>query len=185
MKARLKEVYEKEIAPALMESQGYANRMQVPRVKKIVLNMGVDTTMDRDTLNAMADDLARIAGQRAVITKARKSISNFKLRAGMPVGAKVTLRGARMYEFLDRLISVTLPRIRDFRGVKRDSFDGHGNYSLGLQDQTIFHEINPDHVKQTQGMDIVIVTSAASDAEARDLLTRFGMPFAARAEKQN
>lgn len=182
MNVRMKELYRDKIVPALMESRSYKNRMEVPRLSKIVLNMGVDTDMDRDTLNALVDDLSSVAGQRAVITKARKSISNFKLREGMPVGAKVTLRGVRMYEFLDRLVNLTLPRIRDFRGISPDSFDGRGNYSLGLQEQTIFHEINPDRVKQTQGMDIVMVTTASTDDEARELLKLFGMPFRKKSE---
>jgi large subunit ribosomal protein L5 len=174
---RLKEKYSKEIAPALRESQGYKNPMQVPRVSKVVINMGVKTSDDRDAIKALVDDLGKITGQQAVITKARKSISNFRLREGMPVGIKVTLRGVRMFEFLDRLLNVALPRIRDFRGVSATAFDGRGNYTLGLQEQTIFPEINPDHVKKLHGMDITIVTTANTNDEAKELLKLMGMPF--------
>lgn len=178
MIATMKEKYDQTAVPALKESYGYANPMQVPRITKVVINMSVNTKVDKDTLKAVSDDLAKIAGQRPVITKARKSISNFALREGMPIGAKVTLRGTRMYEFLDRLINVALPRIRDFRGVSARSFDGRGTYTLGLKEQTIFPEINPDNVKRSQGMDISIITTAETDAEARDLLKSLGMPFA-------
>jgi large subunit ribosomal protein L5 len=178
MISRLKKYYKEEAIASLRASRGYANVMEVPRVQKVVVNMGVDTSVDRDTLNAVADDLAEIAGQRPVITRARKSVANFRLRQGMPVGLKVTLRGARMYEFLDRLINVALPRLRDFRGVPVASFDGRGNYSLGLQDQAIFPEIDPDRVKRTQGMDITVVTTAETDDEAQELLKLLGMPFA-------
>jgi large subunit ribosomal protein L5 len=178
MTARLKERYAKEIAGAMREARGYRNAMQVPRLSKIVVNMGVGTDSDRDTLLAVAEDLGRITGQKPVITKARKSISNFKLREGMPIGAKVTLRGERMYEFLDRLITAALPRIRDFRGVPARSFDGRGNYTLGLAEQTIFPEIHPDQVKKVQGMDVTICTTARDNDEARDLLARLGLPFA-------
>lgn len=182
MTARLKDQYEKTIAPAMMEERGYPNRMQIPRLTKVVVNIGVSVDVDRDSLTQLCDELAEITGQRPVINKARKSVSNFRLREGMPVGAKVTLRGRRMYEFLDRLISAALPRIRDFRGVPATSFDGRGNYTLGLKEQTIFPEINPDKVKKTQGMDICVVTTAATDDEARDLLQRFGMPFTTETE---
>jgi len=174
--ASLQEKYKKEIVKTLRESGKYANPLQVPRLTKIVVNMGVSTAADKDMLKAVAEDLARITGQRPIITKAKKSISNFKLRTGMPIGAKVTLRGIRMYEFLERLISAALPRIRDFRGVPK-TFDGHGNYTLGVKEQTIFPEIEPDHVKKTQGMDITMVTTAETDEEAMELLKLFGMPF--------
>jgi large subunit ribosomal protein L5 len=148
-------------------------------LEKIVLNLCVSLSHDRDTLRALADDLGKITGQKAVITKAKKSVSNFKLREGMPIGARVTLRNDRMYEFMDRLVNVALPRIRDFRGIPASSFDGQGNYSMGMQEQTVFPEIDPDKVKSTHGMDITFVTSAKEDAEAKDLLSLMGMPFAA------
>lgn len=178
MTARLKDMYRNTVVPEMRRTRGYVNALQAPRLEKIVLNMGFDAEMDRDTMKIMVEDLARIAGQRPVVTKARKSISNFKLREGMSVGAKVTLRGDRMYEFLDRMITAALPRIRDFRGVPVRSFDGRGSYSLGLKDQTIFPEINPDQVKKVQGMDITFVTNARTDDEARELLRLLGMPFA-------
>ena len=174
----LKEKYKSTVVPALKEAHGYKNPMQVPRITKVVVNMSVNTKVDKDAFKAVTDDLARISGQRPVTTKARLSISNFGLREGMPIGAKVTLRGARMFEFLDRLINVALPRIRDFRGVSSTAFDGRGSYTLGLKEQTIFPEVNPDNVKRNQGMDITIVTTAETDAEARDLLKHLGMPFA-------
>jgi large subunit ribosomal protein L5 len=175
----LKEKYQNTVAPALKSAHGYKNPMEVPRIVKVVVNMSVNTKVDKDTFKAVTEDLARITGQRPITTKARLSISNFGLREGMPIGAKVTLRGARMYEFLDRLINIALPRIRDFRGVPSTSFDGRGSYTLGLREQTIFPEVNPDNVKRVQGMDITIVTTAETDAEARDLLKQLGMPFAA------
>jgi large subunit ribosomal protein L5 len=175
--AKLQERYKKEIVKTLRESGKFKNPMEVPRVTKIVVNMSVNSSTDRDTLKAVTEDLGRITGQKPIVTKARKSIANFKLREGMPLGAKVTLRGAMMYEFLERLISATLPRIRDFRGVPR-SFDGRGNYTLGLKEQSIFPEIQPDQVKKTQGMDITIVTTAKTDDDARELLQLLGMPFA-------
>lgn len=178
MSARLKEFFKNTIVGEMRAARGYANALQVPKLAKIVLNMGFDVETDRDTLKALVEDLGRIAGQKPVVTRARKSISNFKLREGMNIGAKVTLRGDRMFEFLDRLISAALPRIRDFRGISPRSFDGRGNYTLGLTEQVIFPEINPDQVKKTQGLDITIVTTARTDDEARDLLRRFGMPFA-------
>ncbi len=178
MTARLKEYYRKTVVPAMVEARGYRNPMQAPRLLKIVLNTCVGTEHDRDTLKAAAEDLARIAGQRPVITKARKSISNFKLREGMNIGAKVTLRGDRMYEFMERLIGAALPRIRDFRGVSPRGFDGRGNYTLGVKDHTVFPEVNPDQAGRTHGLDVTFVTSAASNEEARDLLERLGMPFA-------
>jgi large subunit ribosomal protein L5 len=175
--AKLRELYEKDVVTKLRESGRYKNPMQVPRVRKIVVNMCVTTAVDRDLLKAVAEDLARITGQKPVITKARKSISNFKLRAGMAIGAKVTLRGRRMFEFLERLVSAALPRIRDFRGVPR-AFDGRGSLTLGVREQTIFPEIDPDRVKRVQGMDITIVTTARTNDEARELLQLLGMPFA-------
>lgn len=175
--ANLRERYKTEIRPALQKRRGYKNPMQIPRLVKVVVNMSVKATEDKDVLKALADDLAMITGQRPVITKARKSISNFKLRAGMPIGAKVTLRGARMFDFLERLIHAALPRIRDFRGVP-NSFDGRGNLTIGLKEQTLFPEIHLDHVKKVHGMDITIVTTARTDEEARDLLQLLGMPFA-------
>ena len=178
MTPRLKTTYKESVIPKVMESRGYKNRMQVPGLKKIVLNLYVSVSDDRDTLTSLADDLGKITGQRAVITKAKKSVSNFKLREGMPIGARVTLRNDRMYEFMDRLVNVALPRIRDFRGIPGQSFDGRGNYSMGLQEQTVFPEIDPDKVKSTHGMDITFVTSAGEDEEARELLKLMGMPFA-------
>ncbi len=178
MTATLKERFEQSVVPELKKAHGYANPMQVPRITKVVINMSLSTRVDKDALKTAADELSRISGQRPVITKARKSISNFGLREGMPIGAKVTLRGVRMYEFLDRLINVALPRIRDFRGVSAKAFDGRGTYTLGLKEQSIFPELNPDSIKRQQGMDISIVTSAETDAEARDLLKHLGMPFA-------
>ncbi len=175
--AKLLEKYRKEIVKQLRDSGKYKNPMQVPQLVKIVVNMGVNASVERDTLNAVAEDLARITGQRPIITKARKSIANFKLRTGMPLGAKVTLRGSRMYEFLERLITATLPRVRDFRGLPR-KFDGHGNVTIGLKEQTIFPEIQPDHIKKVQGMDITLVTTAKTDDEARELLQLLGVPFA-------
>ena len=178
MIARLKQKYQTEIVPQMKEARGYRNIMQVPRVTKIVVNMGTGSKHDREALKAVVEDLALIAGQRPIITKSRKSIANFKLREDMPIGAKVTLRGARMFDFLDRLINAALPRIRDFRGVSPGSFDGHGNFTLGLKDQTSFPEIDPDRVKAMQGMDITICTTAASDDDARELLKLLGIPFA-------
>jgi large subunit ribosomal protein L5 len=174
----MKTKYKDVVAPALIKSQGYTNKMQVPALKKIVLNLCVSVAHDRDMLQAVADDLGKITGQRAIITKAKMSVSNFKLREGMSIGAKVTLRNDRMYEFMDRLVNVTLPRIRDFRGIPGNSFDGKGNYSMGMQEQTVFPEINPDKVKKVHGMDITFVTSAKNDAEAKELLKLMGMPFA-------
>lgn len=178
MTVRLKELYRNTVAPQLREALRLKNPHQTPRLVKIVVNMGVGTDVDRDALKAAAEDLARITGQRPVVTRARKSISNFRLREGMPIGCKATLRGDRMYEFLDRLVSATLPRIRDFRGVSVRGFDGRGNYSLGLAEQSLFPEINPDQVKAVQGMDITLVTTAQHDDAARELLGRLGVPFA-------
>ncbi|MBU4199135.1 MAG: 50S ribosomal protein L5 [Verrucomicrobia bacterium] len=177
--ARLKDKYIKEVIPELTKLRGYVNPMQVPRMVKIVINMGINSAVEKDVLKSLLGDLAKITGQAPVVRKARKSIANFKLRQGMPVGAMVTLRGARMYEFFDRLINTVLPRLRDFRGVLPTAFDGRGNYSLGLGEQAIFPEINVDEVKKVQGMDISIVTTAKTDEEARELLRLMGMPFTA------
>ena len=179
MTVAMKQKFDETVVPALKEAHGYKNPMEVPRINKVVINMGVNAKVDRDGMKAVTDDLARITGQRPVVTKARKSVSNFALREGMVIGAKVTLRGTHMFEFLDRLINVALPRIRDFRGVSDKAFDGGGNYTLGLREQTIFPEINPDTVKRNQGMDITIVTTAKTDGEARDMLKQLGMPFTA------
>lgn len=177
--ARLKDKYLQEVIPALRKQRGYVNPMQVPRMVKIVVNMGLNSALEKDVLKNLLGDLAKITGQAPVVRKARKSIANFKLRQGMPVGAMVTLRGARMYEFFDRLVNTVMPRLRDFRGVPLNAFDGRGNYSLGLGEQTLFPEINVDEVKKVQGMDITIVTTATTDDEARDFLRLMGMPFAA------
>lgn len=175
----LQKRYDEEIVPALIKEHEYENQLQVPKVKKIVVNTGVGTGKDREALQEAVETLAAITGQRPVITKARKSISNFKLREGMPVGACVTLRGHLMYNFLYRLINIVLPRVRDFRGVPGSAFDGDGNYSMGLSDQSVFTEINLDKMKHTIGMNITIVTSAETDEEAKSLLRLMGMPFAA------
>jgi large subunit ribosomal protein L5 len=176
--SRFKEKFSKEVTPALMSKFEYTSVMQVPKVDKIVINMGVgDAVQNTKALDAAVEDLTIISGQKPVVTKAKKSIAGFRLREGMPIGAKVTLRGERMYEFLDKLISVSLPRVRDFRGVSKKSFDGRGNYTLGVKEQLIFPEIDYDKVSKVRGMDIVIVTTANSDEEARELLTQFGMPF--------
>ena len=174
----LKEKYQNQVVKALQATGRFPSKMDVPRLTKVVVNMSVNAQVDRDTLKLVADDLAKITGQRPSIRKATKSISNFKLREGMPIGAKVTLRGARMFEFLERLIHATLPRIRDFRGVSPKAFDGRGNYTLGLKEQTLFPEIESDKVKRVQGMDITIVTSAKNNADAKELLQLLGVPFA-------
>ena len=175
---RLKEKYVNEVTPALMSKFEYTSVMQVPKVDKIVINMGVgDAVQNTKSLDAAVEELQTIAGQKPVITKAKKSIAGFRLREGMPIGAKVTLRGERMYDFLDKLIAISLPRVRDFRGVSKKAFDGRGNYTLGVKEQLIFPEIDYDKVSKVRGMDIVIVTTANSDEEARELLTQFGMPF--------
>ena len=174
----LKDKYQNEVVKALKASGKFPSVMDIPRLSKVVVNMGVNTMVDRDMLKAVADDLAKITGQRPAITHATKSISNFKLREGMPIGAKVTLRGERMYEFLERLSHATLPRIRDFRGIPAKAFDGRGNYTLGLKEQSLFPEIEADKVKRVQGMDITIVTTAKTDADAKELLKLLGMPFA-------
>jgi large subunit ribosomal protein L5 len=174
----IKEKYKRDVVPELMKVLGCRNIMDVPRLLKVTLNMGFNAALDKDQIKAASDDLGKITGQRPVVTKSRKSISNFKLRKGMPVGAKVTLRGERMYDFLERLIHAALPRIRDFRGLPANGFDGRGSYTFGLQEQTIFPEIEPDDVKRVQGMNITIVTSADTDERARELLTRIGLPLA-------
>ena len=178
-RARLHEHYETTVRPALMQEFGYKNPMQVPRLEKIVVNMGVgEAVQDSKKAEAAAADLTAITGQHPVITKAKRSIATFKLREGMPIGCKVTLRRERMYEFLDRLITVALPRVRDFRGISGRSFDGRGNFALGLKEQLVFPEIDYDRVDATRGMDVVIVTRARTDAEAKALLKAFDMPFA-------
>ncbi len=178
-RARLHEQYETTVRPALMQEFGYENPMQVPRLEKIVVNMGVgEAVQDSKKTEAAAADLTAITGQHPVITKAKRSIATFKLRQGMPIGCKVTLRRERMYEFLDRLITVALPRVRDFRGISGRSFDGRGNFALGLKEQLVFPEIDYDRVDATRGMDVVIVTTARTDAEAKALLKAFDMPFA-------
>ncbi|MEI6394269.1 MAG: 50S ribosomal protein L5 [Verrucomicrobiota bacterium] len=178
MKARLYERYVKEVVPALIEKRKYTNVHQVPRMQKIVVNMGVSASLEKSAVDDAAKDLALITGRKAVISKSRHDIANFKLREGLPIGCRVTLRRDAMYEFLDRLIATALPRIRDFRGLSLRSFDGRGNYSLGVGDQTIFPEIELDKIKRQQGMDITIVTSAPTDGEALDFLKLMGMPFA-------
>ena len=174
----LKEKYQKEVVKALKATGRFPSVMDVPRLSKVVVNMSVNAMVDRDTLKLVADDLAKITGQRPSIRKATKSISNFKLREGMAIGARVTLRGLMMYDFLERLIHATLPRVRDFRGVSPKSFDGRGNYTLGLKEQTLFPEIESDKVKRVQGMDITIVTTAKNNADAKELLKLLGIPFA-------
>ncbi|HEX9897826.1 MAG TPA: 50S ribosomal protein L5 [Candidatus Methylomirabilis sp.] len=176
--ARLRERYRSEIVPALMKQFNYTNRMQVPEVEKVVINMGLGEAVSNvKVIDAAVAELAIIAGQKPVVTRAKKSEAAFKLRAGMPIGCKVTLRGERMYEFLDRLLSAALPRIRDFRGVPTKSFDGRGNYALGIKEQLIFPEIRYDKVDMTRGMDVCIETSARTDEEARALLEHLGFPF--------
>jgi len=176
--SRLREHYEKTVKPNLMKEFGYENPLQAPRLDKIVVNMGVgEAVQDQKRIEAAVQDLSLITGQKPVVTRAKKSIATFKLREGMPIGVKVTLRKQRMYEFLDRLLTVALPRVRDFRGVSPKSFDGRGNYTLGLKEQIVFPEIDYDKVDQVRGMDVVIVTTAKSDDEARALLRGFDMPF--------
>ncbi|HET8892996.1 MAG TPA: 50S ribosomal protein L5 [Gaiellaceae bacterium] len=183
---RLKEQYERFLRRQLKEELGLATVMQVPRIQKITLNMGVgEAKTDAKQLDAAIEELTTIAGQRAQVRKARKSIAQFKIREGMPVGAKVTLRGARMYEFLDRLVAIALPRIRDFRGLNPDSFDGRGNYSIGIREQIIFPEINYDDIQQVRGLDVTITTSAESDDHARALLQALGLPFSAEGQRRD
>ena len=177
----MKAKYVAEVAPALMQKFGYKSTMQIPRLDKIVINVGCSEARENPkVLDAVVKDLSAITGQKAVITKAKKSVANFKLREGMPIGAKVTLRGDKMWEFLDRLFNVALPRVRDFRGISAEGFDGRGNYALGIKEQLIFPEIEYDKIDKIRGMDIVMVTTAQSDEEARELLTLVGAPFAAR-----
>ena len=179
MANRLKEKYLNEVVPALTEQFNYSSVMAVPKVDKIVLNMGVgDATQNAKLLDEAVDELTLISGQHPLITKAKKSIAGFRLREGMPIGAKVTLRGERMYDFLDKLINVSLPRVRDFHGISPKSFDGRGNYTLGVKEQLIFPEIDYDKVNRVRGLDVVIVTTANTDEEALELLTQVGMPFA-------
>ncbi len=176
--ARLKEFYKNEIVAGMTKKFGYKNINEVPKINKIVINMGVGEAKDNaKVLETAIKDMEIIAGQKAVVTKARKSIANFKLREGMSIGCKVTLRGEKMYEFADRLINLALPRVRDFRGINPNAFDGRGNYSLGIKEQLIFPEIEYDKVDKVRGMDIIFVTTAKTDEEARELLTQFGMPF--------
>ncbi len=176
--ARLKDVYKNEIVAGMTKKFGYKNVMEVPKIDKIVINMGVGEAKDNaKVLETAIKDMEIIAGQKPVITKAKKSIANFKLREGVAIGCKVTLRGEKMYEFADRLINLALPRVRDFRGVNPNAFDGRGNYSLGIKEQLIFPEIEYDKVDKVRGMDIIFVTTANTDEEARELLTQFGMPF--------
>ena len=178
MAARMKERFLNEITPALMQKFNYTTVMQVPKIEKIVINMGVgDAVQNSKVLDAAVNDMQLITGQKPIITKAKKSIAGFKLRENMPIGVKVTLRGERMYYFLDKLINVTLPRVRDFRGISNKAFDGRGNYTLGLKEQLIFPEIEYDKVDKVRGMDIVIVTTAKTDEESRELLNQLGMPF--------
>ncbi|MBM7711908.1 MULTISPECIES: 50S ribosomal protein L5 [Enterococcus] len=175
---RLKEKFVSEITPSLMEKFNYNSVMEVPKVEKIVINMGVgDAVSNTKNLDKAVEELALISGQKPIITKAKKSIAGFRLREGMPIGAKVTLRGERMYEFLDKLVTVSLPRVRDFHGVSKKSFDGRGNFTLGVKEQLIFPEVDYDLVDKVRGMDIVVVTTAKTDEESRELLTQLGMPF--------
>ena len=175
---RLQEKYNNEIVPAMIEKFGYKNIMQVPKLNKIVINMGVGEAKDNSkVLDSAVKELEIIAGQKAVVTKAKKSIANFKIREGLPIGCKVTLRGEKMYDFADRLINLALPRVRDFRGVSATSFDGRGNYALGIKEQLIFPEIEYDKVDKVRGMDVIFVTTANTDEEARELIRLFGMPY--------
>jgi len=177
--ARLKEKYNNEVAPEMMKKFGYKNIMEIPKLEKVIVNMGIGDGKDNPKgLEAAVKDLTAIVGQKPVITKAKKSVSNFKLREGMSVGTKVTLRGERMYEFVDKLLNIALPRVRDFRGVSPKAFDGRGNYALGIKEQLIFPEIEYDKVEKVRGMDIIFVTTADTDEESRELLKLMGMPFA-------
>ena len=176
--ARMKDFYKAEVAPALMNKFGYKSVMQIPKLDKIVINVGAGEAKENaKAIDAISGDLAKITGQKPVVCKAKKSVANFKLREGMPIGVKVTLRGERMYEFLDRLFNVALPRVRDFRGINPNAFDGRGNYALGLKEQLIFPEIDYDKIDKIRGMDIVICTTAQTDEEAKELLTLLGAPF--------
>lgn len=175
---RLKEQYDSQIKAAMMKKFGYKNEMQIPKLVKIVVNMGVgDAKENHKLLDSAIGDMEKITGQKAVVCKAKKSVANFKLREGMPIGCKVTLRGEKMYEFLDRLVNLALPRVRDFRGVNPNGFDGRGNYALGIKEQLIFPEIEYDKIDKVRGMDIIFVTTAETDEEGRELLTLFGMPY--------
>jgi large subunit ribosomal protein L5 len=183
---RLKEEYENEIRPRLKDELGLRSVMQVPEITKITLNMGVgEAKTDAKQLDAAIEEMTTIAGQRAQVRRARKSVAQFKIREGMPIGARVTLRGARMYEFLDRLVSIALPRIRDFRGLNPRSFDGRGNFSMGIREQIIFPEINYDDIQQVRGLDVTITTSAETDDHARALLRAFGLPFSADGQRRD
>jgi len=182
---RLKAKFDAEIAAAMQAKFGYKNAMEIPKLDKITLNMGVgEASQDKKKVQTAAEEMERIAGQKPVITKAKKSIAQFKLREGMPIGCKVTLRRERMYEFLDRLVTIAMPRIRDFRGLNPKSFDGRGNYAMGLKEQIIFPEISYDQIDKVRGMDIIVTTTAKTDEEARELLRLFGFPFPAEAEAQ-
>ena len=177
--SRLKEQYQNEIVDAMIKKFGYKNVMEVPKLDKVVINMGVGEARDNaKVLESAIADMEKIAGQKAVVTRAKNSVANFKIREGMPIGCKVTLRGERMYEFVDRLINLALPRVRDFRGVNPNAFDGRGNYALGIKEQLIFPEIEYDKIDKVRGMDVIFVTTAKTDEEARELLTQFNMPFA-------
>jgi len=176
--ARLRREYDDKIVPAMIEKFGYKNKLEVPRLEKVVINMGVgEATQDKKRVETAAAEMEKIAGQKPVITKAKKSIAQFKLREGMPIGVKVTLRRERMYEFLDRLVTIALPRVRDFRGLNPKSFDGRGNYAMGLKEQLVFPEINYDQIDKVRGMDIIVTTTAKTDDEARELLRLFNFPF--------
>lgn len=180
---RMRKLYDEKIVAAMTEKFGYKNRMEVPKIAKITLNMGVgDAVQDKKKVDVAASEMELIAGQKPVITRAKKSIAGFKLREGMPIGCKVTLRRERMFEFLDRLITIAMPRIRDFRGVSAKSFDGRGNYAMGLKEQIIFPEINYDRISEVRGMDVIVTTTARTDEEARELLKLFGFPFPIEAE---
>ena len=177
--SRLKEQYQNEIVDAMIKKFGYKNIMEVPKLDKVVINMGVGEAKDNaKVLESAVADMEKIAGQKAVVTRAKNSVANFKIREGMPIGCKVTLRGERMYEFVDRLINLALPRVRDFRGVNPNAFDGRGNYALGIKEQLIFPEIEYDKIDKVRGMDVIFVTTAKTDEEARELLAQFNMPFA-------
>ena len=175
---RFREFYEAEVVPAMMKKFGYKNKMAVPKIDKIVVNMGLGEAKDNSkVIEAACTDMATVTGQKPIVTKAKKSVANFKLRQGMPIGCKVTLRGDKMHSFADRLINVALPRVRDFRGVNAEAFDGRGNYTLGIKEQLIFPEIHYEKIDKIRGMDVVFVTTAKTDEEAKELLTLFGMPF--------
>ena len=176
--SRLKDIYNEQIIDAMVEKFGYKNKLQAPKIEKIVINMGVGEAKDNaKVLENAIGDMEKISGQKPVVTRAKKSVAAFKLREGMPIGCKVTLRGEKMYEFLDRLVNLALPRVRDFRGVDATAFDGRGNYALGLKEQIIFPEIEYDKIEKVRGMDVIIVTTAHTDEESRELLRQFGMPF--------